>query len=263
MALEKIEENFSLLVTFRDGLNYYFSYVEERMRERKTSITGLSAIATQVAQMSQKSAQVANELAALEAERDKIEQELGSLFPHKELVMKIESIESEILERQRSLREKADLVKAQEVLLQGNLDDKLAQEKLHQAQATLRGEQVGEDFVIERLVADLTWYKEKLEEAGTDSKEVKRQSDAVKRRADKIAQTVLTKKQNLETVDSFVQTNQKEIDRLAALKEDLSILETKRSNIIELLSIASEVPLHVPTEPAPAAESVPAAEPSG
>lgn len=254
MALEKIEEDCSLLATFMDGLNYYFSYIEDRIRERETSIIELSDIATQVEQMSQKRVQVANGLEALEAERYKIEQELGSLVPYRELVVKIESIEAEIKRRQQKLREKEGLVKAQEMLIQVNLDDELAQEKLHRAQAAFRGEQVSEDSIIRRLVADLAGYRKQLEEAKIDPKEVRKQSEAVERRTDKIVQAVLTKKQNLETVDSFIRTNQVKVDRLVELREDLSRLETERSNAVELLSIASEVPPYAITEPVPIAE---------
>jgi len=245
MALEKIEEEFGLLTSIRDAVNFYLAYLQERKAEREAAILELTDVATQVEQMSQKKVQAETELVALRAERDRIDNEFKSIAPFVTLLSKMEAIRTEVAGRQKKLREKEEALAVYAKVAKSKPDDEIIQDKLKRDQAIFLGEKTSEDLIIQRLGEDLAWFLQRLDDTGVKVREVEKQAPAIQGRLERIAKTITGKEQNLTNMDKFIQARQEKVDRLRELKEDLSKIETDLVNLVEVARIVSEVPLNV------------------
>lgn len=245
MALEKIEEEFSLLTVLRDAVNFYLAYLQERKEERGVSIAELAEVPAQIEQMGLKKEQAEKELGELREAQDRIDQEFASIAPCVQLLSKIRVIKNEITERQKKLREREEALATQERVAKSKPDDEVVQDKLGRDKALFRGVKVSDELILQRLDDDLNWYSERLGEIGMNSNNIDRQAEAIKGRLQKVTETISEKAQGITNMDKFVQANQEKVTRLEELKEDLSRYETDLVNIVEVARLISEVPFNV------------------
>lgn len=250
MALEKIEEEFGLLAVLRDAVNFYLSYLQDCTEDRTSAIAELADVAIQVEQMNQKKEQADIELESLRKEQDRIDSEFKSIAPYVELLSKIDTIKQEMDDSQRKLREKEEALGVQERVAKSTPGDGIIQDKLKRGQALFRGEKVSADLILKRLGDDLKWYSQRLGDTGVNTKEIGKQSQAVRVRLQKIIKTVADKARNLKNMEKFVQSRQGQLNRLEELKEDLSKHEADLANITEVARLVSEVPFDVQPVPA-------------